>query len=157
VAAARDFLEVAALDVATELVHALARHFPAHLDRDGPIGEGVGELADQGNCFRAPGRELLDLVRVALRPNNERHAAGMPGIEQAAQLFVLPQERVGFVDQQCRLPLLDSPEHGAGDTFAAANALRTSRVSQSSRVDFPHRFSGDTMARIGAASAASIV
>ena len=54
----------------------------------------------------------LEIVTAA--PDHKRSRSRMTGIQHAAELFGIPQECVGFVDDQRRSPLLHGTEQGRG-------------------------------------------
>ena len=59
-----------------------------------------GHLADQGNDFRRPRSKLFSLMIVADISQDERISAAMATVENAAQLVIVRQKSVGFVNQK---------------------------------------------------------
>ena len=73
-----------------------------------------------------------------------------PGVEDAAQFVVHLRERVRLVDQERRLPRLDRPEQrGRGDVPAQQRGAAQVARDDDAVLDFPQRFVGEEMSRIG--------
>src|SRR5262249_32522461 len=67
-----------------------------------PVLERVGKLADSRNSLRRPGREALwFMLAIDLDiADDMRGRLGVARIEDAAHLFVVAQESVGFINEQ---------------------------------------------------------
>src|SRR5262249_3960119 len=81
-----------------------------------PVLERVGKLADSRNSLRRPGREALwFMLAIDLDiADDMRGRLGVARIEDAAHLFVVAQESVGFINEQSRTSLLDIAKDRTG-------------------------------------------
>ena len=61
---------------------------------------------------------MFRLMILADISQDERIRAAMAAVENAAQLVIVRQKSVGFVNQKGRRPFFDDPEHNAGSHIA---------------------------------------
>ena len=94
--------------VRTERRDRLAGPPSLQIDGDRTIVQRVRQLADQGDRRRRIDRERTRLVIVADRAQDPR--AFSVTVQNAAQIIVVVEERVGLIDQQCRLMSFDHAE-----------------------------------------------
>src|SRR6516165_8375455 len=81
-----------------------------------PVLKRVGELADSSDGLWRPGREALWLILAVDLDiaDDMRGRLGVARIEDAAHLFVVAQESVGFINEQSRTSLLDIAKYRTG-------------------------------------------
>ena len=82
-----------------EAVHLFMGQLPPQGQDYGPIHQGVGQVADPGQGLGTPGGELGRGETVANSPDHIGALPGMAAVEQPAQLLVVFDEGVSFVDQ----------------------------------------------------------
>ena len=100
---------------------------PPHLNDDASILDRARQSADRSYRDRTPGRKDSRLVIIADKPDN-LPVARVAGVDDAAQLLVIFEERVGLIDQKRRPSGLDRSEHGRDSDVGGAEGLGQHRM-----------------------------
>src|SRR5712692_2583583 len=105
------------------------------------------QAADLRDGLGCPCAELRRYEVITDAAQYVGHRPLMPTVENAAQLLILLRERVGFVNQQCRMPTLDGSKECCRRHVGRRERLRHDHIQQPERGDERRELSPESRAQ----------